>query len=97
MVVDHMLMDSFKLFSIFSSRPGGCFFPLDALEGGEDVGLPWVELLHLLLHQGVLVAHVALQILPLLHQLGVGQHLAVLGHLLNDRLVVALEVDGLNL
>ena len=32
-----------------------------------------------------------LQVLPLLHQFGVGQHLPVLGHLLDYGLVVALD------
>ena len=48
-----------------------CLVPLLGGEGGEDVGLPGVEVHHLLLDQRVVVLHPGrLQVLPLLHQLG---------------------------
>ena len=61
-------------------------------EGVEHVGRLGVELHHLLVDEWVLAA-LGLQLLALLHQVGVGQHLAVLGHLLDHSLVVALQLE----
>ena len=83
-------MNTFGLI-FFLGSPRRSLVPLLGGEGGEHVGLARVELLHLLLDEGVVVLPGRLQVLPLLHQLGVGQHLPVLGHLLDDGLVVALD------
>ena len=68
----------------------GDFLALLSSQGREDVGLAGVELHHLLGHQRVLSSG-SLQLLPGLNQVGVGQHLPVLRHLLDHSLVVALR------
>ena len=71
----------------------GDFLALLSSQGREDVGLAGVELHHLLGHQRVLSSG-SLQLLPGLNQVGVGQHLPVLRHLLDHSLVVALKREG---
>ena len=65
-------------------------------QGIDDVGVLGVELHHVLSDEGVLAA-LGLQLLTLLHQVGVGQHLAVLRHLLDHSLVVALNTSVMRL
>ena len=67
----------------------GDFLALLSSQGREDVGLAGVELHHLLRDERILSSS-SLQVLPGLDQVRVGQHLPVLGHLLDHSLVVAL-------
>ena len=72
------------------SSCSGDFLALLSSEGGQDVGFARVELHHLLGDQRILSSH-GLQLLPGLDQVGVGEHLPVLRHLLDHSLVVALR------
>ena len=85
-----LLVTSFIFFQLSRSR---YFLRLLGGQGGEDVGLAGVEFHHFLGHERILSAG-SLQVLPGLHQVGVGEHLPVLGHLLDHSLVVALQQTG---
>ena len=77
----------FYFFQLSCSR---YFLRLLGGQGGKDVGLAGVEFHHFLGDERILSAG-SLEVLPGLHQVGVGQHLPVLGHLLDHSLVVALQ------
>ena len=76
--------------SLTISSSSGHFLRLLRPDDAHNAGLAGVEGHHLLGDEGVLPP-LGLEVLPGLHQVGVGQHLTVLRHLFNHSLVVTLR------